>query len=117
MTRTTHSRISTWATFIDEQDDLANAEKHYLEALRLHPHYADAHYNMALLYQGMRDFMRAVRHWRAYLKLDTTTTWSKIARRELEKLEAITIHQGNRISPTPAPASKMQLVKVKKENA
>lgn len=101
----------------DEQDDLANAEKHYLEALRLHPHYADAHYNMALLYQGMRDFMRAVRHWRAYLKLDTTTTWSKIARRELEKLEAITIHQGNRISPTPAPAAKMQLVKAKKENA
>ena len=89
----------------DEQDDLANAEKHYLDALRLHPHYADAHYNMALLYQGMRDFIKAVRHWRSYLKLDTTSTWSQIARRELEKLEAVTIVQG-----------KMQLVKSKKEN-
>jgi tetratricopeptide (TPR) repeat protein len=94
----------------DEQDDLPNAEKHYLEALRLHPSYADAHYNMALLYQGSRDFMRAVRHWRAYLKLDTASTWAQIARRELDKLEAATVHTGNR------PA-KMQLVKAKKENA
>lgn len=101
----------------DEQDDLANAEKHYLEALRLHPSYADAHYNMALLYQGMRDFMRAVRHWRAYLKLDSTTTWSHIARRELEKLEALTILQGSRLTQAPASATKMQLIKSKKENA
>ena len=94
----------------DEQDDLANAEKHYVEALRLHPNYADAHYNMALLYQGTRDFIRAVRHWRAYLKLDTKSTWSQIARRELEKLEAITVHSGSR--PLQAVgATKMQLVK------
>ena len=93
----------------DEQDDLENAEQHYLEALRLHPAYADAHYNMALLYQGMRDFMRAVKHWRAYLKLDPSSTWSNIARHELEKLETLTIHNGNR------PA--MQLVKGNKENA
>jgi tetratricopeptide (TPR) repeat protein len=101
----------------DEQDDLANAEKHYLEALRLHPHYADAHYNTALLYQGMRDFMRAVRHWRAYLKLDTTSTWSRIARRELEKLEALTILPGNRLTQAPASIAKIQLVKNQKENA
>ncbi len=95
----------------DEQDDLAAAEKHYLLALQLHPNYADAHYNMALLYQGTRDFIRAVRHWRAYLKLDTNSTWSKIARRELEKLESLTIVQGNR-----APQAKLQLLKTK-ENA
>ncbi len=96
----------------DEQDDLVNAEKHYLEALRLHPSYADAHYNMALLYQGARDFMKAVRHWRAYLKLDSNSTWSKIARRELDKLEALTIVPGNR-----PPQGKIQLLKAKKENA
>jgi tetratricopeptide (TPR) repeat protein len=101
----------------DEQDDLANAEKHYLEALRLHPNYADAHYNMALLYQGTRDFMRAVLHWRSYLKLDTTTTWSHIARRELEKLEALTILPGNRLTQAAVSGAKMQLVKPKKENA
>jgi tetratricopeptide (TPR) repeat protein len=95
----------------DEQDDLINAEKHYLEALRLHPSYADAHYNTALLYQGMRDFIRAVRHWRAYLKLDSNSTWSQIARRELEKLEALTIVPGSR-----PPQGKIQLVN-KKENA
>jgi tetratricopeptide (TPR) repeat protein len=100
----------------DEQDDLEDAEKHYLQALRLHPSYADAHYNMALLYQGTRDYMRAVRHWRAYLKLDTTSTWAQIARRELDKLEALTVHTGSR--PLQAEGSaKMQLVKVKKENA
>jgi tetratricopeptide (TPR) repeat protein len=98
----------------DEQDDLSNAEKHYLDALRLHPTYADAHYNMALLYQGTRDFMRAQRHWRAYLKLDGTSTWSHIARRELDKLQALTVHQGNRQTP---PSPKMQIVKAKKENA
>lgn len=102
----------------DEQDDLANAEKHYIQALRLHPNYADAHYNMALLYQGTRDFMRAVRHWRAYLKLDTTTTWSHIARRELEKLEALTVVPGSRHTSAPAAsAAKIQLVKSTKENA
>ncbi len=94
----------------DEQDDCANAEKHYLQALRLHPAYADAHYNMALLYQGMRDFIKAVRHWRAYLKLDTNSTWSKIARRELDKLEALTIVHGSR-----PPQGKIQLIKSRKE--
>jgi tetratricopeptide (TPR) repeat protein len=95
----------------DEQDDCPNAEKHYREALRLHPSYADAHYNMALLYQGTRDFMKAVRHWRAYLKLDTNSTWSKIARRELDKLEAMTIVHGSR-----PPVGKIQLLRSKKES-
>lgn len=90
----------------DEQNDPANAMRHYHEALRIHPHYADVHYNLALLYQGMRDLMQAVRHWRAYLKLDNTSTWAQIARRELAKLEAITVVKGNR----PA-SSKLQLVK------
>jgi tetratricopeptide (TPR) repeat protein len=84
----------------DEQDDLASAEEHYQRALSLHPNYADAHYNLALLYQGMRDFMRAVRHWRAYLKLDPGSTWAHIARRELDKLEALTIVPGSRNSST-----------------
>lgn len=93
----------------DEQDDLTNAEEHYLQALRLHPHYADAHYNLALLYQGTRDFMRAVKHWRAYLKLDGSSTWAHIARRELDKLEAATIVPGNR-----PPPPRIQLVKNEK---
>ncbi len=90
----------------DEQGDLQAARQHYLEALRLQPYYADAHYNMALLHQSMRDVMGAVRHWRAYLKLDGASTWSQIARRELKKLEAVTVVPGSR----PAP-SKVHLLK------
>ena len=90
----------------DEQGDSANALHHYHEALRVHPHYADVHYNLALLYQGLQDWMQAVRHWKAYLKLDGTSAWAKIARRELEKLEAATVVQGNR-----APSSKLQIMK------
>lgn len=90
----------------DEQNDPINALHHYHEALRVHPHYADAHYNLALLYQGLRDLMQAVRHWRAYLKLDSTSAWAQIARRELGKLEAATVVEGNRPG-----ASKLQLVK------
>ena len=72
------------------------ALEHYREALRIHPNYADAHYNMALLYQSRRDVMGALRHWRAYLKLDPTSTWAQIARRELSKLEAATVVHGTR---------------------
>lgn len=90
----------------DEQGDTANALHHYHEALRIHPSYGDVHYNLALLYQSLRDLMNAVRHWRAYLKQDNTSNWAQIARRELGKLEAVTVVKGNR----PA-SSKLQLVK------
>ena len=81
----------------DEQSDPENALEHYYEALRLYPNYADAHYNLALLHQGLRDTMSAVRHWRAYLKLDGSSTWAQIARRELAKLEATTVVTGSKL--------------------
>ncbi len=93
----------------DEQGDVPNALKHYQDALRAQPNYADAHYNLALLYQGMHDVMSAVRHWRAYLKLDGGSTWAEIARRELRKLEALTVVDGNRPS-----ATKLQLLRSEK---
>jgi tetratricopeptide (TPR) repeat protein len=86
----------------DEQGDSEGALVHYQEALRIYPSYADAHYNLALLNQTQRNVMGAVRHWRAYLKLDTSSHWSDIARRELEKLEAVTVVHGRR------PPSKKQ---------
>ncbi len=93
----------------DERGDAQRALHHYNEALKLHPNYADAHYNVALLYQGGRDFLSAMRHWRAYLKLDNSSTWAQIAKRELAKLEAVTVVKGSR----PA-SSKLQLVKSEK---
>lgn len=93
----------------DEQNDAKNALHHYMEALKLHPNYADAHYNVALLYQVMGDVLSAMRHWRAYLKLDNASSWAQIARRELAKLEAVTVVKGSR-----PKSSKLYLVKSEK---
>ncbi|MFZ0594240.1 MAG: tetratricopeptide repeat protein [Bryobacteraceae bacterium] len=84
----------------DEQGDYANALAHYNAAIRLFPKYADAHYNLALLYQNAGRMMEAVRHWRAYLKLDRTSSWSDIARRELARIEAVTVVEGSRSGGT-----------------
>ncbi len=93
----------------DEEGDSASALHHYHQALRLHPAYADVHYNLALLHQSLRDVLNAVRHWRAYLKLDSTSEWAQIARRELSKLEAMTVAPDSR-----SASSKMHLVKSEK---
>ncbi|HEX4750603.1 MAG TPA: tetratricopeptide repeat protein [Bryobacteraceae bacterium] len=84
------------ANLYDERGDPQSALTHYHEALKHHAHYADAHYNLALLYQSLRDNLNAMRHWRAYLKLDPQSSWSHIARRELDKLESMTVVKGSR---------------------
>ena len=86
------------ANLHDERGDYPNAVLHYEAAVKLQPSYADAHYNLALLHQNAGETLNAVRHWRAYLKLDRTSTWSEIARRELAKLEALTVLRGSRAS-------------------
>ncbi len=80
----------------DELGDRQQALSHYQAALRANSSYADAHYNVALLYQGQGDLMRAVKHWKTYLKLDPTSTWASIAKRELDKLCKATVVQGSR---------------------
>lgn len=70
----------------DEIGNQPRALSHYQAALRANPNYADAHYNAALIYQSQGEPMRAVRHWKAYLKLDPGSSWTAIARRELDKL-------------------------------
>lgn len=94
------------ANLFDERGDTALALQHYSQALKLHPGYADAHYNLALLYQSESDLLNAVRHWRAYLRLDSTSAWAQIARRELQKLESVTVIEGNR-----ARSSKIELAR------
>lgn len=80
----------------DEKGDYDRALQYYRSAIHLNPHYADAHYNLALLFQGTGRVMEAVRHWKLYLKLDPTSTWSAIARRELDKLRRSTVVRGLR---------------------
>jgi tetratricopeptide (TPR) repeat protein len=79
----------------DARNELDQAASHYQAALRVNPNYADAHYNLALLCQNRGELMKAVRHWKAYLKLDASSSWAAIARRELEKLRKAAVVPGN----------------------
>jgi len=71
----------------DEQGDFEGARKHYLEAVRLNPRYADAYFNLALLAERTNDILRAIGYWSTYLKLDTTSSWARAARKQLDKLK------------------------------
>jgi tetratricopeptide (TPR) repeat protein len=70
----------------DEQGRLEDALEYYRRALALNPQYADAHFNLALLCERTGDPMKAVLHWKSYLKLDGSGQWAEIARRQLERL-------------------------------
>ena len=70
----------------EETSRLDEAIDCYELALRLQPNYADAHYNLALVHERRREPMRAAKHWRAYLKLDSISPWSRIARQQLDTL-------------------------------
>ncbi len=71
----------------DEQGDFEGARKHYLEAVKLNPRYADAYFNLALLSERTNDILRAIGYWSTYLKLDTTSSWARAARKQLDKLK------------------------------
>ncbi len=75
----------------DELGNTPAAEEHYQRALEINPHYADAHFNIALLCEKRGDPLKALRHWKAYLKLDATTAWADIARRQLARLRDVTL--------------------------
>ena len=60
---------------LDETGRVAEAIQTYSTALRLAPTYADAHYNLALAYEKIKEPRKALKHWRAYVKLDTVGPW------------------------------------------
>jgi Tfp pilus assembly protein PilF/DNA-binding transcriptional MerR regulator len=70
----------------DERGDLAAAQQSYEAALRINERYGDAHFNLALLCERRGDALKALHHWQTYLKIDSTSEWAVIARRQLEKL-------------------------------
>jgi tetratricopeptide (TPR) repeat protein len=71
---------------LDETGRVAEAIQTYNTALQLAPTYADAHYNLALAYEKVREPRKALRHWRAYVKLDTTGPWSMHARSQVQRI-------------------------------
>jgi tetratricopeptide (TPR) repeat protein len=70
---------------------LDDAQEHYRMALELNPQYADAHFNLALLCERQGDNLKAVHHWKNYLKLDRGGQWAEIARRQLDRLRQATL--------------------------
>jgi len=71
---------------LDETGRLADAIKAYKDAIALAPTYADAHYNLALAYEKLKQPRKALRHWQAYVKLDTTGPWAVHARSQIRKI-------------------------------
>jgi tetratricopeptide (TPR) repeat protein len=71
---------------LDETGRMAEAVKSYLTAILLAPTYADAHYNVALALEKTKHPRKALLHWQAYVKLDSTGPWSAHARAQIAKI-------------------------------
>jgi len=71
---------------LDETGHIAEAIETYKTAIRLAPTYADAHYNLALAYEKTRLPRKALKHWRAYVKLDTSGPWTVHARHQIQRI-------------------------------
>ena len=73
---------------LDEQTRLSEAVVAYERALHLVPQYADAHYNLALAYERLGETRRALRHWTAYTRLDSSGPWHSHARSQARRILA-----------------------------
>ena len=71
---------------LDETGRVPEAIKAYSTALVLAPTYGDAHYNLALAYEKMKQPRNALKHWRAYVRLDSTGPWSVHARNQVRRI-------------------------------
>jgi tetratricopeptide (TPR) repeat protein len=71
---------------LDETGRVQEAIQTYKTALQLAPTYADAHYNLALAYEKLRQPRKALKHWQAYVKLDTAGPWSVHARSQIKRI-------------------------------
>jgi len=71
---------------LDETGRVEEAINTYKTAIQLAPTYADAHYNIALAYEKIREPRKALQHWRAYVKLDTTGPWTVHAKHQIQRI-------------------------------
>lgn len=71
----------------DEQGKTEDARKFYLSAIKLNPRYADAFFNLALLCERNNEILQAIGYWQTYLKLDSTSSWARAARKQLDRLK------------------------------
>ena len=71
---------------LDETGRVTEAIQTYKTALQLAPTYADAHYNLALAYEKIKEPRHALKHWRAYVKLDSSGPWAIHARNQIQRI-------------------------------
>jgi tetratricopeptide (TPR) repeat protein len=71
---------------LDETGRVQEAVHTYKVAIQLAPTYADAHYNLALAYEKMREPRKALKHWQAYTRLDSSGPWSVHARSQIKRI-------------------------------
>jgi len=71
---------------LDETGRVLEAIQSYNAALQLAPTYGDAHYNLALAYEKVKEPRKALKHWRAYVKLDTAGPWAVHARNQIKRI-------------------------------
>jgi tetratricopeptide (TPR) repeat protein len=71
---------------LDETGRLKEAIQAYKTALQLAPTYADVHYNLALAFEKLREPRKALKHWQAYVKLDTAGPWSVHAQSQIKRI-------------------------------
>ncbi|HJS99752.1 MAG TPA: tetratricopeptide repeat protein [Terriglobales bacterium] len=71
---------------LDETGRVPEAIKAYSTALMLAPTYGDAHYNLALAYEKIKQPRKALKHWRAYVRLDSAGPWSVHARNQIRRI-------------------------------
>ena len=71
---------------LDELQRLDESIAAYRKAVELAPRYADAHYNLALAHERRGERRPALRHWQAYVGLDSRGPWAEHARGQIRKL-------------------------------
>jgi tetratricopeptide (TPR) repeat protein len=71
---------------LDELERLDESIAAYQKAVALAPRYADAHYNLALAYERRRQPRAALRHWQAYVKIDSFGPWAEHARHQIRAI-------------------------------
>jgi tetratricopeptide (TPR) repeat protein len=71
---------------LDETGRVEEAISTYKTAIQLAPTYANAHYSIALAYEKVREPRKALQHWHAYVKLDTTGPWTVHAKHQIRRI-------------------------------
>jgi tetratricopeptide (TPR) repeat protein len=71
---------------LDETGRVGDAIQTYQTAIQLAPSYADAHYNLALAYEKIKEPRKALKHWQAYVKLDSIGPWATHARTQIKRI-------------------------------